>query len=348
MYFLVPGDLATRTGGYLYDRRVVDGLRARGWTVTVRPLGGGFPNPSPAEIAHARETLGRLPDGSTAVIDGLALGAMPEVVTPEAGRLRLVGLVHHPLAAETGLDPATARGLGERERAALAATSRCVTTSHQTARDLAGYGVPDGRIGVVPPGTDPAPLAGRHRSRTLQILCVATLTPRKGHRVLLRALAPLRQRRWRLTCVGSLERDPATAGSVTAECRRLGLAGRVTFLGELDDAALAACYRRADLFVLASFHEGYGMALAEALARGLPVVSTRAGAIPETVPRAAGLLVSPGNVGALSRALDRVLGDPALRDRLAAGARRARRALPTWDTSAQRFAAELLRIGGAG
>jgi len=348
VYFLVPGDLATRTGGYLYDRRVVDGLRARGWPVTVRPLGGGFPSPSPAEVAHARETLGRLPAGSTVVIDGLALGAMPEVVTPEASRLRLVGLIHHPLAEETGLDPATARGLHERERAALAATVRCVTTSRHTARDLTGYGVSPGRIGVVPPGTDPAPLAGRHRGRTLELLCVATLTPRKGHRVLLRALAPLRQHRWRLTCVGSLERHPATARSVTAQCRRLGLAGRVTFRGELDDEALAACYRRADLFVLASFHEGYGMALAEALARGLPVVSTWAGAIPETVPGAAGVLVSPGDVGALSRALDRVLSDPVLRERLAAGARRARRALPTWGTSAQRFAAELLLVDEAG
>jgi glycosyltransferase involved in cell wall biosynthesis len=166
--------------------------------------------------------------------------------------------------------------------------------------------------------------------------------------MLLRALARLKRHRWHLTCVGSLDRSPATARAILAECGRLGLAGRVTFRGEVDDAALAACYRRADLFVLASFHEGYGMALAEALARGLPVVSTRAGAIPETVPATAGLLVGPGDVRGLSRALDRVLGETTLRALLAAGARRARRTLPSWDSSARGFAAELLLVGEGG
>ena len=122
---------------------------------------------------------------------------------------------------------------------------------------------------------------------------------------------------------------------------RLGLDERIKFAGELDQDALGPCYHGSDLAVLASFHEGYGMVLAEALARGLPVVSTTAGALPGTVPEAAGLLVPPGDPAALRRALARVMDDPALRGRLAEGAREARERLSTWPEAAARFAAAL-------
>lgn len=325
----------------------MEGLRALGWSVLLHRLGDGFPQPSTAERAHAFDTLARLPDGALTVIDGLALGVLAGEATAHAGRLRLVALVHHPLARETGLDPARAAALVASEAAALTAVRRCIATSPRTAADLAHYGVAADRVGVARPGTDPVSALPHRPRRQLDIVCIGTLTPRKGHRTLLRALARLRALPWRLTCVGSLTRDPSHARAVRAECARLGLAGRVRFLGEVDDPVLATCYRRADLFALASFHEGYGMAAAEALAHGLPVVATRAGALADTVPAGAGLRVRPGSVRGLSAALRRVVTDPSLRRRLAAGARRSRRRLPGWGETAAAFAAELERAASA-
>ncbi len=191
------------------------------------------------------------------------------------------------------------------------------------------------------PGTEPASLAGGSGGPGLALLCVASLTPRKGHLVLLDALAGLRDLSWQLTCVGSPDRDPPTARAIRAAIGRLGLEPRVRLVGEQAESGLQPFYAAADLFVLASYHEGYGMALAEALARGLPVVSTTAGAIPDTVPAAAAILVPPGDPAALAAGLRRVLSGPNVRERLAAGARAARDALPTWADAVRAFAAEL-------
>jgi glycosyltransferase involved in cell wall biosynthesis len=334
---VLPGDPRTPTGGYEYDRRIVDGLRARGWDVTMHALDSSFPAPTTAALAHARDTFARIPDGHTVLVDGLAFGALPDIAAAEAQRLRLVALIHHPLAAETGLDPERAEALRRSEARALAAVRSVVTTSAATARALADYGVPAERIVVVEPGTDRAPLAHGSGAPALELLCVAPIVPRKGHAVLVEALFHLATRDWRLTCVGSLARSPETVARLRHRLAELRLADRVRLAGVLDRAALDACHARADVFVLATFHEGYGMALAEALARGLPIVSTRAGAVPDTVPADAGLLVPPGNVAALRDALARVLDDAALRERLAAGARRAREHLPTWEEACARF-----------
>jgi glycosyltransferase involved in cell wall biosynthesis len=339
---VLPGDPLTPTGGYEYDRRIVAGLRALGWAVTVHALDASFPAPTPAAHAAARAAFARLPDGATVLVDGLALGALPEVAAAEARRLRLVALVHHPLADETGLEPARAEALRRSEAQALAAVGFVVATSGTTARGLARYGVPPERIAVIEPGTDPAPLAGGSGGPGVALLCVAAVVPRKGHAVLIDALSGLADRDWNLTCVGSLARSPQTVAALEHRIAALGRAHRVTLRDAVDRATLDACYARADVFVLPTFHEGYGMALAEALARGLPVVSTRAGAVPETVPSDAGLLVPPGDPAALRDALARVLDDAALRARLAEGARRARARLSDWDAACARLAAALM------
>ncbi len=342
--FLLPGDLQTLTGGYIYDRRIVQGLGALGWRVTIHSLHPRYPWPPSAALDEARATFRALPDRGLVVIDGLALGGMPEVVEEHARRLRLVALVHHPLAAETGLTPKQRHTLEHSERRALAAVDRIIVTSAWTGRQLADYGVPAGRVATVCPGTDPAPLAHGSHGLELNLLCVATLTPRKGHAVLFEALAGIRERSWHLTCVGSLKRDPATVADLRGRVERLGLTGRVTLLGELSADALARQYARADVFVLASYLEGYGMVLTEAVSRGLPVVSTSAGAIPETVPADAALLVPPGDSSALASALAKLTDDPATLRALASGARRGRHRLPTWEHASARFAAELQRL----
>ena len=348
---VVPGDIDTPTGGYIYDREILAGLRALGWRTTVRALDGSFPSPTPAAQRAARAAFATIPDGSLVVIDGLALPGLTRILADEERRLRLVALVHHPVGMETGLDETTARRFEDLERRALAHVRRVITTSQWTARLLARYDVPVGALRVVEPGvdrrtmhgsTDPrgtAPAALRHDS--LNLLCVATLTPRKGHALLFEALGELRDRRWHLNCAGSLLRDPAHVAALEKQLDRLRLGNRVSLLGDLDSDALEREYARADVFVLPSYLEGYGMALAEAVAHGLPVISTTAGAIPETVPSAAGVLVPPGDGRALTMALERLMDDPAQRAALAANARAAAASLPTWAGAAAKFAAAL-------
>jgi len=345
LHFLVPGDLGTRTGGYTYDRHIIDGLRESGWQVDVQSLGAGWPNPDDAARTFAGGVLDALPDGALVVVDGLAFGAMPELAAQQAKRLRWVALVHHPLALETGIDAATQSTLFDSERRALAFARGVIVTSRSTARALAGYGVADSRIAVIEPGTEPAPLAAGSSPDGLSLLSVATITPRKGHALLIDALAGLGGRRWVLHCVGSLTMDAGCADALVQAIDRHGLRDRVVLHGEQDESDLRAFYERADAFVLPSFHEGYGMALAEALAHGLPVISTTAGAIPDTVPADAGVLVPPGDGAALRAALQRLMDDAEWRGQLAAGARAARHRLPTWADSAARFAHALETLG---
>ncbi|MGJ7507818.1 glycosyltransferase family 4 protein [Variovorax sp. GT1P44] len=339
--FLVPGDLNTRTGGYTYDRHIIDGLRALQWQIDVQSPGEGWPMPAASSEALARGIVEALPDDELTVVDGLAFGAMPALAEAHARRLRWVALVHHPLSMETGLSPEVQHSLFESERRALATARGVIVTSPSTARALAAFDVPASRIVVIEPGTEPAPLSAGSGTDGLALLCVATVTPRKGHSLLIEALAGLDDRRWTLHCAGSLAMDPACAAALVEAIERHGLRDRVVLHGEKDETGLRALYACADAFVLPSFHEGYGMALAEALAHGLPVISTSAGAIPDTVPADAGLLVPPGDPIALRAALQRLMDDAGWRAQLSEGARRARQLLPTWADSAARFASAL-------
>ena len=344
LVLLVPGRLETWSGGYGYDRRILEGLGRRGWSVTVRALDSSFPRPSPDARAHAARELAAIPDGSAVLVDGLALGAMPEEVEREKSRLKLIALVHHPLAAETGIDRDTAASFEQSERRALAAVRLVVVTSSATADALAQYRVGRDRIVVVEPGTDPAEQAQGSAGGPLHLLCVAAIIPRKGHDLLARALARIPEARWRLTCVGSVRRDPHAVEQLRARLRADGLHDRVLLAGEVDEAKLARWYDAADVFVLPTLYEGYGMAVAEALARGLPVVSTATGAIPDLLSAGAGLVVPPGDPNALAGALVQVL-DPDVRGRLAGGAQQARRRLPTWDEATATMERALNRAG---
>lgn len=331
--FLIPGDLRRRTGGYEYDRQVTAHLRARGWRVEVVRLDGSFPQPTTSALSEADAVLSGLDRGATVLVDGLALGAMPDVVEAHAPRLDLVALVHHPLALETGTEPSQAVLLRESERRALARVRHVVVTSRRTAVTLTDYLVTPERVTVVEPGTDPAPVAHGSSDDLVRLVCVATITPRKGHDVLCRALASLAHERWSLVCVGSTDADPTTTEALRALLRSTGLADRVELAGEAAADRTDSYYLQSDAFVLATWYEGYGMAVAEAIARGLPVVSTPTGAIADLVPADAGILVAAGDVEGWIRALRRIL-DPAERALLAAGARRRRETLPTWDDAA--------------
>lgn len=355
LHFVVPGPLDQRTGGYRYDTRIVQELVDLGWQVIVNSLAGTFPAGDAEAQSSLADTLAALPDGARVVIDGLAMGGMPGPLSAHEDRLRIVGLVHHPLADETGLSSAERLALERSERMALARCVGILVTSEFTARRLARYGVPPDRIRAVSPGTDPSPRAqGPGPGEPTALLCVGSVTPRKGQDVLVRALEEVRELAWTCTCAGSLTRDPGYAAEVQSLAARARLSGRIRFTGECDERALHALYDRSSLFVLPSHFEGYGMALAEALARGLPIVSTTGGAIPETVVADAAILVEPGDVDALAGALRSLLSDvadsPGCREApsgaprleaMRAAARDAAAALPSWGQAGRAFARAL-------
>lgn len=272
------------------------------------------------------------------VLDGLAFGAMPE-----AGALRyhnpLIALVHQPLALDPALDSRQADALRESERTALAAAARVVVTSEASARIMIDdYGVPAQRIRIVRPGNDPVPAAVGSNDGVVRLLSIGSVLPVKGYDLLISALARLDEMPWRLTIAGDRSRHLAAASQLDADIEAYGLGNRVAVLGAVAPERVIELYLASDVFVLASRFEGYGMALSEAIAHGLPIVSTTAGAIPYTVPPGTGLLVPPNDVAALARALRRLIGNPTERQRLATNARAAAVHLPTWQASARLFA----------
>jgi len=345
--FIVPGALDQLTGGYLFDRRLVEGLRRAGRAVTVHELPGTFPEADATARDAAAAVLAGLADNAAAVIDGLALPAFIDCLTPEAAaRLKLVGFVHHPLALETGLAAETGARFAAVEMRLLPLLAGVMCPSAITAWAVEDYGVPRGRVAITPPGTDKPATPPRRAPREgpLHLLSIGSLTPRKGHLLLIGALAALADRAWRLRCIGSLTRDPQTTAAVERAIAAHGLGERVELAGEWPPERVGTAYAEADVFVLASYHEGYGMAFAEALAYGLPVVGTTAGAIPETVPATASLLVPPGDRDALATALRLLLDNAALRARLAAGAAAAGAALPDWPAAVRHWMAAFDRL----
>jgi glycosyltransferase involved in cell wall biosynthesis len=337
--FAVPGDLATPTGGYAYDRRIIGELRKLGWEVQIVNLGDGFPRPTEAQTAFAAEQLAAIPAGQPVVIDGLAYGVLPEAAEELQRRNPIVALVHHPLALETGLSAVQMAHMRESERAALACARRVIVTSAATARLLAAdYGVSENRIAVVVPGTDAARTRRGSGDRVLRLLSVGAIVPRKGFDTLIAALAAITDVPWQLAIAGDRTRDQACAAQLDADIARLGLTERVTVLGAVSDERVSVLYQSADAFVLASRFEGYGMAFAEAIAHGLPVIGTTAGAIPDTVPQGAGVLVPPDNAEALAAALRRLIENAAERQRMGDCARRACAAQPSWAEAGKLFA----------
>ena len=343
--FAIPGDIGLPTGGYMYDRRVLALLPQFGIAARHLQLPGSFPDPGAGDLEETARLLEAVAPGDVVMIDGLAYGAMPAAVIARV-RASIVALVHHPLCLEAGLAEARQESLRTLETAALALARRVVVTSRITARTLvADFAVPADKITVAEPGTDPAPRAAGSAAGPLQLLSVGAIVPRKAADLLVRALGALRDRDWRLTIAGPTDRSPEALAALHAAIRDTGLADRITLAGPVDQERLAALYASADAFLMASLYEGYGMVLAEAMARGLPIVCTTGGAAAETVPDAAALKVPPGDERALSLAIGRVLHDTGLRRRMSDASWAAGQGLPRWEETARIVAGVIEEVG---
>jgi glycosyltransferase involved in cell wall biosynthesis len=299
-----------------------------------------FPYPSPADLAVAEASLAACPDGAMVLIDGLAFGAMPELAATTAQRLRLVALVHHPLALESGLSPEIARRFRQSERRALAQAQAIIVTSRMTAATLrADYEIGDTPLTIAPPGICKPDIYRRPDNPVPHILCVGTIIPRKAHAVLIEALARIAALDWRCTIAGSLDRAPETVADLKRLISSYSMDYRITLTGDIDD--LDPYYRAADLLVSASRYEGYGMAIAEAMAYGLPVVAANGGAIAEVVPPEAGVLVPVDDATALANAMRQLLNEPERRHAFARGALRVAARFAGWNDTAAKVASAL-------
>ena len=295
----------------------------------VHAVPGSWPRPDAASYAALAGVLRRIPDDAVVLLDGLVASTAPEVLVPQASRLRLVVLVHMPL----GHDPATMTTPGRGKRAVLSAAASVVTTSAWTRRPLLElYALPGDRVHVAEPGVDAADLApGTATAGAL--LCVAAVIPGKGHDVLLDALATVTDLSWQCLCVGSLDRDPAFA-----EGLRRRVAGRRArrpreLPGAADRSRSRPQLRRrrpagagvAGRDVRHGRHRGARPRPAggrEPRSAGCrrPSVTAPTGSRP-------GLLVPPDDPAALGAALRAWLGDAELRGRLRRAARERRASL---------------------
>jgi glycosyltransferase involved in cell wall biosynthesis len=349
MYFVVPAQLddpAKPTGGNVYDHRIHRELVGRGWKVLRLAAPGSWPWPDAAAEQALARLIGGIPDGAVVLIDDLIACTVPGILIPEADRLRLVVLVHTSLGEATpGHRAADAQA---REGAVLAAARYVVTTSSWTrGRLLQRYRLPADKVQVAEPGVDPAFLSPG-TALGGELLCVAAVTAHKGHDVLLAALTSLVELPWRCVCVGALDREPAFVEDLRHRVAAAGIGDRITFAGVQSGGDLDRVYAAADVLVLATHGETYGMVVTEALARGLPVIATSVGGLPEALGRTRagrrpGLLVPAGDSEALATELRRWLTDAPLRARLREAAQERRSMLSGWTAAAHRIADVLTR-----
>jgi glycosyltransferase involved in cell wall biosynthesis len=330
VHFIVPegiDDPARPSGGNTYDRRVCRGLVELGWTVHEHPVRGA---------AGLARTVRGIPDGALVLLDGLIASPAPDVLVPEGRRLRQVVLMHMALGHAD-------------EREVLMEATAVITTSEWSRRRLGElYGLPADRVHVAEPGVDAAGLAPGTAAGDA-LLCVGSVTPDKGHDVLLSALKTATDLSWRCACVGSLDRAPAFADRVRRRAWEGRLLDRVGILGPRTGPELDRAYAAADLIVLPSRAETYGMVVTEALARGLPVLATEVGGVTEALGYGddgtrPGLLVPPGDPAAFGAALRAWLGDAELRGRLRKAARERRTALRPWAATVSDIAGVLGRV----
>lgn len=335
---IVPAPFNQVSGGYAYDRRMVEGLRASGHIVAVVELAGRFPLSDDEARDAACAAWDQLAAETRPVVDGLALPAFSGMEDALWAR-GAVGLIHHPTALETGFSEPERAILHHIERRLYPRLARIIVTSESTALRLsAEFGVDPAHVRIVEPGTEKAPRSVGSGGPVVEILSIGTVIPRKGHDVLIRALARLPDLSWRLTIVGSLQRDPAYADRLVKLVEELQITPRIRFAGEVVGQSLEALWRSADLFALATWFEGYGMAIAEALRRGLPVAVTSGGAAATLVGAEAGVVCEPGDQVQLTKALRRVIFGASLRRDMGEEAWKIGQTLPGWETQASAFA----------
>lgn len=340
--YLISQDYARATGGWIYNERLLKELAALGWRIHREELPAGFPDPDVNAYESAFETVFALPRLTLILADQVCLSPLWPSMESERLKHRFAMIMHHPQILEGSRPPEVSKRLDTDERRALMLADCVIATSRLTGKQMLGdYRVPPEKLVIAEPGTDLFPPAPGSGGPALHLISIGSVIPRKRHELIIAALMGLQGLDWRLTIAGHLGMVPDHADKLRRLIAASGLAGRVTLLGEQTGAELKALWKCADVYVAAAAHEGFGMAVAEAVARQIPVVSTTSGAVGDWLSREAGLIVDPDTAEAFAITLRPVLADPALRAALRAGAAAARATLPTWQQTAAKIDAAL-------
>lgn len=333
--FAIPGDKNRRTGGFIYEATVLRVLNEIGCVTAHLELPDSFPDPTDADMTTTLDVLRTVPPDQPIILDGLVFGAIDPAGLATL-RAPIIAMVHHPLGLETGLAPERAASLKENETVALTHAAHIIVPSPHTATILTrDFGADPKKITIALPGFA-RPILARQPVDPPLILSVGLLAERKGHDVLIAALASVQDLSWQANIIGKAH-DLKIAAGLQDQIDRLELSDRVKLLGELSKVDLNNCYNAASIFALATQYEGYGMVLSEAMQYGLPIVSCTVGAVPDTVGEA-GILVPAKDPVAFGFSLRRLLTNSTECARFSEASRQRAANLPTWDDTARTFA----------
>ena len=339
LHFIIKGELDQKTGGYIYDARIIQELRLLGWNITVYSTANSSPGEEGRVAEDLESILSGIEDNEVVILDGLVMGQQPLVLGQHAHRLRMISLLHHPLSEESGLTELEKDRLFHSEKAAVASCIGVITTSDFTSQQLNNMGVLESIIKTVIPGTDRSPISmGPHKTFSPRFLCVASVIPRKGLDTLVESLSQIMHLDWECICAGSLDRNPGYASTILKMARDKELKGRILFTGECSQSTIDKFYHISSIFVLPSMYEGYGMVLTEAAIRGLPIISTTAGAIPNTLKGINAVLVPPGDTQSLAKAMEQALADETPdSEGFTIRANQAQKHFPNWKSTTKHF-----------
>ncbi|MCB8874809.1 glycosyltransferase family 4 protein [Acidisoma silvae] len=342
--WFVPGNYPPTTGAIVYDGKIAAELSARGQTISFVPIAGRHTWPDDAARHSAAHCLkAAQTTGGQLVIDGFCLYAFADLGA-ELKAAGAIGMIHHPMSFEPDLTAAQHAFYAATEASLLPLLTRIAVPSDAVAAQLATLpAVSADKVTVITPGLPDAPRSRGTEGAGCHLLAVASPIPRKGYETVLRALQPLQDLDWRLTICGDRTIDPAHSATLQALAEEPGLAGRITFTGPCAPADFESLWAGADIFVSGSSYEGYGMAVAEAVRRGLPLAVTKGAATPDVIPAGGSVVVDVGDAMQLSKGLRRLIFDRAVRQSLSDAAWAAGRRLPSWADQAGRFATLLDR-----
>ena len=249
-------------------------------------------------------------DGDPVIIDSLAFGPLFPLIREHAKKHPVIAIMHLPLSINPDLSHGEQTRLAKEEKKAMDHAHRIIVTSHYAAREILSTGAGVSKIRVIMPGVDTETVSRKRVYPEIpeKFLCVGSYLPNKGHKILLKALSLIPEKSWKLDCYGEMP-QPVYFKELTKLVNDFSLDRKVSLHGPATGRALNEAYLLADVLIHPSSFETYGMVPAEALAHGLPVLTSTGGALRETVPDSMGRFFDPGNENGLYQIITRLTDD---------------------------------------
>ena len=337
VHFLIPGDIETLTGGYVYNKIIIEGLRKLDYKVSIYQLPVDFPFPSDKTLEECNQILTKIPFREPILIDSLAFGPLNKIIAENFGRNPIIPIIHLPLSYNPKYSEETKKHLKEQERNAFEYSPSIIAVSEFTKQLIVEYGINPEKIRVITPGVFKVPRKINYPHLPKKLLCVGSYLPAKGQLLLVQVLAEIKDKDWTLTMHGIQYFDPEYVQLIENFIVNSNLGERIFMKKQVSGNELIEVYLQADLFILPSLFENFSMALSGALTHGLPVITTNAGGISFSVPENMGLFVTPGNKSELIIAINELLTNPVLYKRLYLSTSAYYKTANTWENSVQQF-----------